>query len=149
MFNLDMDVIIGSELSRKTKTAFEIALEGRYDNLTSGTGVTVAKDAEALNAAMTKGKETDQIAVCSILLTRSPDYIGELAKAFFTLTKKQLKAVVIDRFGGHMEDFLVFAIDSADSVARDVQFIEQTMGGFLGTKEFELVTSFNIIFAFI
>jgi annexin A7/11 len=118
-----MDSVVRGELSMKTQRAFEIVLQGRWEEGTLQTRID--KDVHDLAGAMRTGC-TDEMLVCSILFTRSPTYLASLSAAFQDHTKKTLEKVIKDNFQGHLESALVFAAKGGNSVQRSVPIICQS-----------------------
>ncbi|PNS19057.1 hypothetical protein CAC42_1793 [Sphaceloma murrayae] len=137
--SLESDV--KGDLSMKTERLFTMILAARR-NEESAPVIPQQTDADVQELyRATEGYKmgTDQIAVCSILSSRSDGQIRAIAQAYRQRYHKSLEEVLKKEFSGHMEDALVFMLNSAvDKAKHDADLLEGAMKG-MGTKDDLLV----------
>ena len=134
----------------KTRDAFAIILQGRWDDGGFANPQMVEQDVERLHRALSILGNTQEIDVCSIVFTRSPAHLQAvihayrarhhrslLDSAFTTSACDSDVSATKTCFHGHMEDALMHALRGAEDgtgVKRDAQLLESAMDG-VGTRE--------------
>lgn len=80
----------------------------------------------------------EQIALASILITRSPAHLAAVSQAYHSRHGKTLSQAIDSEFGGHMKDALLYVAEAAErdgqGVERDAIMLERAMAG-MGTKD--------------
>ncbi|TKX20689.1 annexin-like protein 2 [Elsinoe australis] len=136
--SLESDV--KGDLSMKTERLFTMVLSARRnEESTPVIPQQTDQDVQELYRA-TEGKSgTDQITVCSIISSKSDGQLRAIAHAYKAKYHRSLEEVLKKEFSGHMEDALLFMLNSAvDKAKHDADLLEDTMKG-MGTKDDLLV----------
>lgn len=134
-FKRSMDQTVQGELSFKTKDAFNIALQGRWQDNGYVDHNMVQSDVHQLGSAFRLGF-TDEMLIASIIFARSPKYLQALTGAFQQAHGKTLVGQIEKHFTGHLQDALVHAAKAGldgTGVLRDAEALEAAMAG-AGTK---------------
>ena len=125
------------DLSMKTERLFNMVLAARRnEESTPVTPQQVETDVLELYRA-TEGQKIgcDQVAVCSILATRSDGQLRAINQAYEFKYHRSLEKVLRKNFSGHMESALMFILDHAvDRAKHDAWLLEDSMKG-MGTKD--------------
>jgi annexin A7/11 len=121
--------------TQKTKRLFTMALGGaRQEDAAPVDSAQVSADVKALKSAA-RGAGTDEIAICSILVSRSTPHLQAIARAYGS---NGLSKMVESEFSGHMKDALLYIANGVEKdgwgVERDARLIEASMAG-MGTKD--------------
>lgn len=102
LYSRDLAAVVEGELSFKTKRLFSMALMGARDEAPFVDHQAVQADVRALQAAA-NGMGTDEIAICAVLVQRSPMHIAAVAQAFPQQHRRPLSQMIQSEFSGHME----------------------------------------------
>lgn len=131
---------VKGDLSAKTERLFDMVMAARRTEESAPIHPQqVDADVSELYHA-TEGKTgTDQIAVCSILTSRSNGQIRAISQAFQHKYQRALGAVLASEFSGHMQDALLYILQHCEDPAKhDASLLEESMKG-MGTKDTALV----------
>ncbi|KAK4990161.1 hypothetical protein LTR66_006877 [Elasticomyces elasticus] len=132
---------VKGDLSLKTERLFDMVLAARRNEESAPV---IPQQTEADVQEMYRATEgskvgTDQVAVCSILSSRSDGQIRAIAQQYHARYRRTLASVLEKNFSGHMEDVLLFMLGSAEDKAKhDASQLEAAMKG-MGTKDDLLV----------
>ncbi|WVQ79406.1 hypothetical protein IAT38_001503 [Cryptococcus sp. DSM 104549] len=141
-YHQDLQQVIQGELSMKTERLFNMALSGQRDESPYVNQQQVTQDIEALYRAGPGKVGTDEITICGILLSRSPEHLKAIGKGFPARHKVALTKMINSEFSGHMRDGLYFIARAyevdGDGVARDAELLQEAMSG-MGTKDERLI----------
>lgn len=125
----------------KTRDAFNIALQGRWEDNGYVDHQRISRDVHELGSAMRLGF-TDELLVCSIIFCRSPIYRQALCAAFKQAHGKSLTNQIKTHFNFHMKDALLYAVEGGKrdgtGAWRDAKMLEKAMAG-AGTKDQQLI----------
>ncbi|KAF2155117.1 Annexin [Myriangium duriaei CBS 260.36] len=137
--SLESDV--QGDLSMKTERLFNMVLAARRnEDSTPIIPQQVDADVQEVYRA-TEGQKVgcDQIAVCSILTSKSDGQLRAINQAYQQKYHRSLEEVLKKNFSGHMEDALLFILNNAvDRAKHDASLLEASMAG-MGTKDNLLV----------
>ncbi|KAF4550470.1 Hypothetical protein D9617_17g047380 [Elsinoe fawcettii] len=135
-YNKSLEADVKGDLSLKTERLFTMVLAARRNEESAPViPQQTEKDVQDLYQA-TEGKTgTDQVTVCSILSSRSDGQIRAINQAYKRKYHRSLEDVIKKEFSGHMEDALLFMLNSAsDKAKHDADLLEASMKG-MGTKD--------------
>ncbi|KAI5481207.1 hypothetical protein MNV49_005642 [Pseudohyphozyma bogoriensis] len=155
----NFDKMILSELSLKTKAAFQIALMGEWrdqpnvgkgmGDVFTGPGGTgfggnvneqmVQKDmADLMKMLKPSGGDTDSVYLASIFFARSPTHLNRLQQVYLLQRRAPLTRHVKLSVSGHLQKAFLFALEGGKKDItgcwRDAKQLHKTMEG-MGTKE--------------
>lgn len=140
-FRSSFDQMVAGELSFKTKDAFMIALQGRWEDNGHVDPNMLHHDVSQLANNMRLGF-TDELLVCSIIFRRSPTYIQALCNQFKASQRSSLTKQIKQHFSGHLQDALLYAVEGGkrdpQGIWRDAKMLEKAMAG-VGTKDHQLI----------
>lgn len=136
--SLESDV--KGDLSMKTERLFDMVMSARRNEESAPL---IPQQIEADVAEIYRATEgragADQIAVCSILTSRSDSQIRAIAQAYKQRYHRSLDENIKKEFSGHMEDALLFIVRAAEDPAKhDADLLEDAMRG-LGTNDHKLI----------
>ncbi|KAF8587615.1 Annexin [Ramaria rubella] len=141
-YGRDMISVVRGELSAKTERLFNMALVGSREESEYVDPARVQADVKTLYDAGRGRMGTDEITICSIIVSRSPAHLRALAQAYPQAHKRKLSKAIDHEFSGHMDAALRFVASGTEGdgygVHRDVDMIEESMHG-MGTKDERLI----------
>lgn len=141
MYKRPLEADLKNDLSMKTERLFNMIIAARR-NEDSAPVIPQQIDADVQEMyRATEGQKmgTDQITVCAILSQRSDGQIRAISLAYQQKYHRALGGVLKSNFSGHMEDALLFMLETAEDRAKhDAQQLEDAMKG-MGTKDDWLV----------
>ncbi|KAK3719918.1 hypothetical protein LTR37_004041 [Vermiconidia calcicola] len=136
--SLESDV--KGDLSLKTERLFDMVLSARRQEESAPVNPQqIDADVQELYRATEGRAGADQVAVCSVITTRSNGQLRAIGHAYQQKYHRSLEQVFKKEFSGHMEDALVFMLRHAEDPAKhDADLLEECMKG-AGTKDQALV----------
>ncbi|GAB1319125.1 Annexin [Madurella fahalii] len=140
-FHRRLEDDVRADLSMKTERHFMVVLAAqRAEDSAPVVKADIDRDVNDLYDA-TEGKVgTDEMKVCSILSTRNDNQIRAIAYEYEQKYARKLENVIRKEFSGHMEDALLFQLNSAvDKYMHHAQLLEDTMAG-AGTRDSLLIS---------
>ncbi|KAG8625275.1 hypothetical protein KVT40_007026 [Elsinoe batatas] len=131
---------VKGDLSLKTERLFTMVLAARRNEESAPVmPQQIDQDVQELYRATEGQRGADQITVCSIFSNRSDGQLRAISQAYKQKYHRSLEEVIKKEFSGHMEDALLFMLNSAsDRAKHDADQLEATMKG-MGTKDSLLV----------
>jgi len=141
-YGRDLPAVIRAELSVKTERLFNMALVGNREEGAYVDAARVQADVKTLYKAGEGTVGTDEVAICAVIVNRSPAHLRALAQAYPQKHKRRLSKAIDREFSGHMDAALQFVASGAEGdgygVQRDAEMLEESMRG-MGTKDERLI----------
>ncbi|KAL7413054.1 hypothetical protein BDY24DRAFT_390471 [Mrakia frigida] len=140
VYNKDLVSAVKGELSAKTERMFLMALTGNRDETTYVNPQAVSADVQTLYRCGPGKMGTDEIAIFSILLLRSPAHLNAISTLYLQQHHHPLTRLVTGEFSGHVKSALLYVAEAAEKgpEARDAHLLEAAMKG-MGTKDERLI----------
>ena len=128
-YNRTLESAVSSDLSTDEDRLFKVILKAvRAEEATVVDPAAIDKDVREIHEATTARTGTDELAVSSILATRSNAQIRAIAQAYPNRYHSSLEEVIKKEFSGHIRDALLMIVGRAkDPVLYDADLLHQRL----------------------